>query len=63
MIFKSPTPPRGLLGVNREIDFHIPDCEEFRRGYELYNILSMKHIGKSDVALFDSKEEVGDLVK
>jgi hypothetical protein len=23
--------------MNSEIDFHIPDCEEFRRGYEAYN--------------------------
>lgn len=23
--------------MNGDIDFHIPDCEEFRRGYEIYN--------------------------
>jgi hypothetical protein len=23
--------------MNGEIDFHIPDCEEFRRGYVIYN--------------------------
>lgn len=30
---------RGILHMNTidNIDFHIPDCIEFRRGYEAYN--------------------------
>ncbi len=27
----------GETQLNEYIDFHIPDCDEFRRGYEIYN--------------------------